>query len=66
MQYRQDYTDVTFFVGEPVNGVVETDFITKPKPRKRSDRGSTSSVTKEDITNELDQSMKVYTWEDEK
>ena len=65
LQYRQEYSNVTFFVGEPVNAVAETDIIAKPKPRKRSDRGSTSSVTKEDITNELDQSMKVYTWDDE-
>ncbi|XP_067687310.1 leucine-rich repeat-containing protein 15-like [Haliotis asinina] len=63
LQYRQDYNDVVFFVGEPMPELM---IDTKQRAvRSRSDRGSTSSRPSEDITNDLDASMKVYTWGDE-
>ncbi|XP_046348839.1 leucine-rich repeat-containing protein 4C-like [Haliotis rufescens] len=63
LQYRQDYKDVVFFVGEPMPELM---IDTKQRAvRSRSDRGSTSSRPSEDITNDLAASMKVYTWDDE-
>ncbi|KAK6182056.1 hypothetical protein SNE40_009822 [Patella caerulea] len=60
VQYDKDNGDVVFFVGDNPSCVATLNKQSRNNSRSRSERGSTSSRPSEDITSELESTMKIY------